>query len=101
MPLILLIILAAIIRKATRAARTRPRGRPRSTAATVPAARLARNLAALDALQQQRDIYNDLISEYDYLLSKAPPDRAKLLNQKAMLYSKLATVETKINKLTG
>lgn len=63
--------------------------------------RLQSNLAALDALQQQRDIYNDLISEIDYCLESAPANREKLLKDKAMIYSKLAIVESKISRLIG
>ena len=63
--------------------------------------RLQSNLAALDALQQQRDIYDDLISEIDYCLENAPANREKLLKEKAMLFSKLATVESKISRLIG
>ena len=56
-------------------------------------------MSALLALQEQRDIYNDLISDIDAQLDNAPRNREKLLKDKAMIYSKLATVETKISKL--
>ena len=58
-----------------------------------------KNLAALDALQKQRDIYNDLLSDIDCRLDNAPATREKLLKDKAMIYSKLAIVENKISKL--
>ena len=57
------------------------------------------NLAALDALQKQRAIYNDLLSDIDCRLDNAPATREKLLKDKAMIYSKLAIVESKISKL--
>lgn len=57
------------------------------------------NLAALDALQKQRAIYNDLLSDIDCRLDNAPATREKLLKDKAMIYSKLAIVENKISKL--
>lgn len=56
-------------------------------------------MSALLALQEQRDIYNDLISDIDAQLDNAPRNREKLLKDKAMIYSKLATVESKIAKL--
>ena len=56
-------------------------------------------MASLLALQQQRDIYNDLLSDIDLQLDSAPANREKLLKDKAMIYSKLATVEQKITKL--
>lgn len=57
------------------------------------------NLASLDALQKQRAIYNDLLSDIDCRLDNAPATRGKLLKDKAMIYSKLAIVENKISKL--
>lgn len=57
------------------------------------------NLAALDALQKQRAIYNDLLSDIDCRLDNAPATREKLLKDKAMIYGKLASVENKISKL--
>lgn len=57
------------------------------------------NLASLDALQKQRAIYNDLLSDIDCRLDNAPATREKLLKDKAMIYSKLAIVENKISKL--
>ena len=56
-------------------------------------------MAALIALQEQRDIYNDLISDIDFQLDNAPRNREKLLKDKAIIYSKLAIVESKIAKL--
>lgn len=58
-----------------------------------------KNLAALDALQKQRAIYNDLLSDIDCRLDNAPATREKLLKDKAMIYGKLAIVESKISKL--
>ena len=62
---------------------------------------VVRNLAALDALQKQRAIYNDLLSDIDCRLDNAPATREKLLKDKAMIYSKLAIVESKISRLIG
>lgn len=61
--------------------------------------KVMRNLAALDALQKQRAIYNDLLYDIDCRLDNAPATREKLLKDKAMIYSKLAIVESKISKL--
>ena len=59
------------------------------------------NAAALQALRQQRDIYYDIINDIDAQLDNAPRNREKLLKDKASIYSKLAIVESKINKLTA
>ena len=78
-----------------RAIRHKPRQRMTPTTATGNS-----NLSALLALQAQREIYRDLISDIDYTLDNSPPGREKLLKDKAAILSKLATVETKINRLT-
>ena len=59
------------------------------------------NTAALEALHQQRDIYYDIINDINAQLDNAPRNREKLLKDKASIYSKLAIVESKINKLTA
>ncbi len=61
--------------------------------------KVVQNLATLDALQKQRAIYNDLLSDIDCRLDNAPTTREKLLKDKAIIYSKLAIVESKISKL--
>ncbi len=91
MTTILLFLVLWLLYKAAKAV-----NRPRKRKDTP---RIENNMSALDALQQQRDIYNDLISEIDYCLESAPANREKLLKDKAMIYSKLAIVESKISKL--
>lgn len=92
MTTILLFIVLWLLYKAAKAV-----NRPRKRKDTP---RIENRLSALYALQQQRDIYDDLISEIDYCLENAPANREKLLKEKAMLFSKLATVENKISRLT-
>ena len=87
-----LLILAYTVKYAAR--RSRVKSKPAATPAPV-----MDNLNALTALQQQRDIITDLISDIDLQLDAAPANREKLLKDKAALYSKLAMVEQRINKL--
>jgi hypothetical protein len=66
-----------------------------------PENRLQANLATLYALQQQRDQINDTI---DYVLdcistADSPEKTIQYKDRLSSMYGKLATVETKINKL--
>lgn len=87
-----------LVCKAVKAARNAPAYHPPAIQAR-PAKKQIDYMSALLALQEQRDIYNDLISDIDAQLDNAPRNREKLLKDKAMIYSKLATVESKIAKL--
>lgn len=65
---------------------------------------VTRNLAALEALQAQRDMINRMISDYQYQLDHAQLTSAqfeKTQNQLVSAYGKLATCEGKISRLCG
>ena len=65
---------------------------------------VTRNLAALKALQAQRDMINRMISDYKYQLDHAQLTSAqfeKTQNQLVSAYGKLAVCESKISRLCG
>ena len=93
----------ALFRAARRWARSRPRGRaPAGQRSSGPAFSPAATIAALDALQQQRDGLRDQLELIKYALDGAPPEnkRLQLMQRQTMIYSRLAQCETKIGKLT-
>ena len=58
-------------------------------------------LTALTALQDQRELIQDMISDIDNELDNVPPEkrRYQLQTRKQQLLNKLASVESKIDKL--
>ena len=62
---------------------------------------LTNKLAALRALQAQRDTINEQLADIETQLDYAPPAkiRNQLMNRKTTLLGKLAVTETKISKL--
>ena len=73
-----------------KASRTTTQAKPKSTC-----------IAALTALQEQRDLIQDMISDIDNELDNVPPEkrRYQLQTRKQQLLNKLASVESKIDKL--
>ena len=63
--------------------------------------KVVRNLAALDALQKQRDQIRDTILYLKECITTAetPEKTVQYMDRLSSLYGKLATVENKINKL--
>ena len=68
---------------------------------TATAVTKTTSFAALTALQQQRDIIREQISDINEMLDFCPPQkiRNQLMNRKTTLLGRLATTETKISKL--
>ena len=62
---------------------------------------IQKNLAALDALQKQRDQIQDTISYLKEAITTAetPEKTIQYMDRLSSLYGKLAAVENKINKL--
>lgn len=82
----------------------KPSRRPTKTAPkTNPADTLYRNLAALSALQEQRDEIEQAIAWCDDLISTEdnPEKVLRWMTKRSQLKGQLATVQTKISKLTG
>ena len=79
--------------------------RPRRKAvAKAPAeSEVTRNLAALEALQEQRDVINDMIRDIEEQLDNCPPEKTRYqyMNKKTALLGKLAVCEGKISRLCG
>lgn len=82
----------------------RPRKRtPAPRIKTSQETRLSVNMAALDTLQQQREQIENTI---DYLqdcinAAETPEKTIQYMDRLQSLYGKLASVQIKINKLTG
>lgn len=98
MTLILFILFLWAVCKGIKAA-FRPR--PRCKAAAPAASRVSRSLAALEALQAQRDLINEQIRDIEEQLDYCPPAklRSQLLTRQTALLGKLATCEAKISRL--
>lgn len=81
------------------AVRNRPRRKAKATAPAVSA--ISKSLAALEALQVQRDLINEQIRDIDEQLDYCPPAklRTQYINRKTALLGKLATCESKISRL--
>ena len=80
------------------------RSRPAVYAPAPATSRVTRSLAALEALQAQRDMINRMISDYKYQLDHAQLTSAqfeKTQNQLVSAYGKLAVCESKISRLCG
>lgn len=83
---------------------TRPRkqisGRSPTTTTANP---VTRNLATLHALQEQRDEIEQAIAWCDDLISTEdnPEKVLRWMTKRSQLKGQLATVQTKISKLTG
>ena len=76
----------------------------RKAVAKAPAeTKVTRNLAALEALQEQRDIINEMIRDLEEQLDNCPPEktRVQFMNRKTVLLGKLAVCEGKISRLCG
>lgn len=75
------------------------RSKVKTTAQAVPT--VSKSLAALEALQAQRDLINEQIRDIDEQLDYCPPAklRAQCINRKTVLLGKLATCESKISRL--
>lgn len=93
----LFVLFGFAISAAKRAIRFRPASKT-SNAGSNP---VTATLTVLNRLQEQRDIIEDLLSDIEYRLDAAPPEktREKLLKDKARLCGQLAGVNAKINKL--
>lgn len=82
----------------------RPRRRPaKATPNPSPTDALQRNLAALDQLQRQRDEIEQALAWCDDLISTEdnPEKVLRWMTKRGQLRGQLATVETKISKLTS
>lgn len=103
MELILLIFSVWAIGKGMKCIfRTAPAKSRKGKAATAAnQSTFANKLAALKALQEQRDIIREQLNDIELQLDYAPPAkiRNQLMNRKTTLLGRLATTETKISKL--
>lgn len=66
--------------------------------------KVSKSLAALEALQAQRDMLNRMITDYKYQLDHAQLTSVqfeKTQNQLVSAYGKLAVCESKISRLCG
>lgn len=95
MAVVLLIVFVAFICK------TLGRFMPRKPARATSPAGADKSLAALEALQAQRDLINEQIRDIDEQLDYCPPAklRNQYMNRKTALLGKLATCESKISRL--
>lgn len=78
----------------------RPRRKATAPARTV--SRVGKSLAALEALQAQRDLLESMITDFQYQLDHAQLSSVqyeKTQNQLVSAYGKLAVCEAKISKL--
>lgn len=76
----------------------------RNVKAAAPAvSTVSKSLAALEALQAQRDLINEQIRDIEEQLDYCPPEKVRnqYLNRKTVLLGKLATCEGKISRLCG
>lgn len=76
--------------------------RPVKTSSAPAQTKVTRSLAALEALQAQRDMLEQMISDYRYQLDYAQLSSVqyeKTQNQLVSAYGKLAVCEAKISKL--
>ena len=94
MTILLAIALLFLVRSIVRKPKRKPE---RTTTNSKPVK--TNSVAALEALQEQRELIEDMLSDIEYQLDNAPKNRYQLLNRQYQLYSKLATVETKIHKM--
>lgn len=65
--------------------------------------RVTRSLAALEALQAQRDLINEQIRDIEEQLDYCPPEKVRnqYMSKKTALLGKLAVCESKISRLCG
>lgn len=65
--------------------------------------KVTRNLAVLEALQAQRDLIEEQISDIDTQLDYCPPEKVRnqYMSKKTALLGKLAVCESKISRLCG
>ena len=78
------------------------RPRRKATAPARAVSRVGKSLAALEALQAQRDLLESMITDFQYQLDHAQLTSAqfeKTQNQLVSAYGKLAIVEQRIAKL--
>lgn len=63
--------------------------------------KVSRSLAALDALQKQRDLIQEQITDIEQQLDNCPPEkvRNRYMDRKTVLLGKLATVEQRIYRM--
>ncbi len=68
----------------------------------VPAEnKVSKSLAALEALQAQRDLIQEQLSDIEQQLDNCPPEKVRnqYMNRKTVLLGKLATVEQRIYRM--
>lgn len=77
------------------------RSRPAVYAPVPATSRVTRSLAALDALQKQRDLIQEQLSDIEQQLDNCPPERVRIryMDRKTVLLGKLATVEQRIYRM--
>lgn len=99
---VLFLVFFGLICKAIKmAVRSQPR---RKAAAAAPAeSKVSRSLAALEALQAQRDELEDQLDLINAALDAAPPEekRMKWMKERSRVYGQLAACESKISRLCG
>ena len=63
--------------------------------------KVSKSLAALEALQAQRDLIQEQLSDIEQQLDNCPPEKVRnqYMNRKTVLLGKLATVEQRIYRM--
>ena len=63
--------------------------------------KVSKSLAALDALQKQRELIQEQLSDIEQQLDNCPPEKVRIryMDRKTVLLGKLATVEQRIYRM--
>ena len=99
--LLFLVFFGLVCKAVKMAVHSQPR---RKVVAAAPAeSKVSRSLAALEALQAQRDELEDQLDLINAALDAAPPEAKRLrwMKERSRVYGQLATCERKISALCG